>query len=335
MLQANVRSLLAEYSYPSTGIEPIITDLTESGDPDRELGDLPAAAFESREFFDFEMDAVFRRMWIPVAHVSQVSQIGDYLAVDILNESFMIVRGEDEEVRVLSRSCLHRWAALVEGWGNIPGKRIACPFHKWIYDLSGQLVGVPLMQKAADFDRRECKLPSLVMRISNGVVLASLVEGRQLPIGEDDTALMAEILAADGPARNSRLTVDQNWKAVWQNIIENAGADLSELDGEIAWTATETSVIGKTGKSTILASAPSTLVIACGDYRVLITLAPMTPDSTIATFAWFGTAEYTDNTINNMQTLLTEARGTFRFPAPQHLLLKTEKAQLSEHFESL
>ena len=36
-----------------------------------------------------------------------------------------------------------------------------------------------------------------------------------------------------------------------------------------------------------------------------------------------------------MQTLLTEARGTFRFPAPQNLLLKTEKAQLAEHFESL
>src|SRR5579859_974142 len=117
---------------------------------------LPPAAYTSQAFFDLEMERIFRREWLPVGHVGQIPEVGDYFAIDLLNDPLVVVRGPDR-IRVLSRVCLHRWVPVVEGRGN--ARIFSCPFHKWGYALDGQLLGAPFMEGAVEFQPKTCRLP--------------------------------------------------------------------------------------------------------------------------------------------------------------------------------
>src|SRR5450432_400862 len=66
---------------------------------------LPGGTYLSQAFFELERDAVLKRSWIPLAHVSQVPAAGDYLNADLFDEPLIIIHGKDEAIRVMSRVC--------------------------------------------------------------------------------------------------------------------------------------------------------------------------------------------------------------------------------------
>ncbi len=134
---------------------------------------LPAGAYRSQEFFDLEMEMIFRKEWICVGHVSQLATVGDYFTVTLFGEPLVVVRGPDR-VRALSSVCLHRWAPIAEGEGN--AKLFSCPFHRWGYALDGRLLGAPFMERAANFDAKSCRLPEFRSEIVEplGLIFVSL-----------------------------------------------------------------------------------------------------------------------------------------------------------------
>lgn len=69
---------------------------------------LPAQAYTSEEFFDWEVAHLLRAEWQCVAHGSQIPQPGDFVNLDLLGEPLTVVRGGDGTARVLSRVCPHR-----------------------------------------------------------------------------------------------------------------------------------------------------------------------------------------------------------------------------------
>ena len=73
---------------------------------------LPAEAYRSAAFHEFELDAVWRRSWLCVGRVQQIPEAGDYLAITLLDEPLLIVRGQDGAVRAMSALCRHRGHAL-------------------------------------------------------------------------------------------------------------------------------------------------------------------------------------------------------------------------------
>jgi phenylpropionate dioxygenase-like ring-hydroxylating dioxygenase large terminal subunit len=117
---------------------------------------LPPRAYMSQEFFDLEVEKLFKKDWICIGHIAQIPNVGDFFTLEILGEPLVVVRGEDR-IRVLSSVCLHRWAPVVEGKGN--ARLFSCPFHKWGYALDGQLLGAPFMEQAAGFRPKDCRLP--------------------------------------------------------------------------------------------------------------------------------------------------------------------------------
>src|SRR5262245_30854482 len=119
---------------------------------------LPPEAYTSEAFFKLEERKIFRQEWICVGHVSQVANVGDYFTIDMFGEQLVVVRGRDR-IRVMSRLCLHRWASVVRGSGN--ARSFLCPFHNWAYSLEGRLIAAPFMEKAANFDMKNCRLPEI------------------------------------------------------------------------------------------------------------------------------------------------------------------------------
>src|SRR3569623_3855009 len=99
--RTTVRSALPQWSVPQ--IQAEIQRIAEL--PLAQATTLPSQAYTSQEFFDWEVDHVFRNDWMPLAHVSQIPAAGDFLNVDLLGEPLIVVRGKEDKVRVLSRIC--------------------------------------------------------------------------------------------------------------------------------------------------------------------------------------------------------------------------------------
>src|ERR1700681_379278 len=57
---------------------------------------LPRQAYIDEDYFRFEFETVLKTGWLCVAHVSQVKEPGNFLALDLLREPLVILRDKDQ-----------------------------------------------------------------------------------------------------------------------------------------------------------------------------------------------------------------------------------------------
>jgi Rieske 2Fe-2S family protein len=104
--------------------------------------------------YDKEMHEVFAANWCHVGQSYQLSHIGDRLVAQVGNESILIVRNRENELRAYFNVCQHRGSQLCDESGSGYGAAISCPYHAWTYSLNGKLVGA-IHHDQESFDR-EC-----------------------------------------------------------------------------------------------------------------------------------------------------------------------------------
>ena len=155
----------------NTGIESLLRSLAD-GSGSQRTESLPPECYRSEAFYEYEVERVFRRGWISVAHVAQIPLPGDYLCRDLLEEQLLITRDKSGQIHVLSRTCLHRWSEVVSGSGN--AERLVCPFHAWTYELDGQLVGAPVTGEEQGFEVGRCRLHEFRHEIQDGFIFVNL-----------------------------------------------------------------------------------------------------------------------------------------------------------------
>jgi choline monooxygenase len=109
--------------------------------PGATLGTFPLWSYTSQRFFDAEMRRVFLPTWNLLERVELVPHRGDFHALTFMNIPLIMVRGDDDRVRVFANNCRHRGTMLVEGQGNCRG--FTCPYHAWSFALDGGLINAP------------------------------------------------------------------------------------------------------------------------------------------------------------------------------------------------
>jgi phenylpropionate dioxygenase-like ring-hydroxylating dioxygenase large terminal subunit len=181
------------------------------------LPPVPAARYGDTAFAALERDAVFGRSWLFVAHADEVREPGDYLVVDQLPQPIVLVRGHDGVVRAFYNTCMHRGTALVtERCGNT-GRRLTCPYHSWVYDLEGTLVGLPDAGNFSDLDRDRHALGPIRCETWGPLVFVNLDPGAPpltealAPVSDD----LGEMAGLDGRLHLAGRTVREvpvNWK---------------------------------------------------------------------------------------------------------------------------
>lgn len=102
--------------------------------------------YASREYHERERELLWMRVWQVAGRVDELPEAGDWKEHRIFDQSHLIVRGKDGKIRGFVNACRHRGNLLCEGKGH--SSRIACPYHRWQYDLDGRLLVVP----KPDFD---------------------------------------------------------------------------------------------------------------------------------------------------------------------------------------
>ncbi len=109
---------------------------------------LPRGAYLSRDYYDEEMERIFRPGWVAVGLGAQLPEPGFVHPVTIAGEPPLITRDKTGALHVLRNVCRHRGLKLVEDAGPNKGSKIACPYHRWWYGLDGALGGTPYWDKA-------------------------------------------------------------------------------------------------------------------------------------------------------------------------------------------
>jgi len=95
------------------------------------------------EVFAREQERIFRRVWLYVAHESEVPRPGDFVVTRLGPDEVVLVRQPDASLALLHNRCAHRGARVV-GEASGCARRFHCPYHSWTYRLDGTLLGVPL-----------------------------------------------------------------------------------------------------------------------------------------------------------------------------------------------
>ena len=126
----------------NAGLSPEATRLLATMGEDIQRGMVPLWIMGNPEIYQMELDRIFARNWIYMAHESELPKNGDYLARTIGEDPFIVVRGEDGRIRVLFDSCRHHGTRVCPAdKGNTA--TFLCPFHGWTYKNTGALSGVP------------------------------------------------------------------------------------------------------------------------------------------------------------------------------------------------
>jgi phenylpropionate dioxygenase-like ring-hydroxylating dioxygenase large terminal subunit len=164
-------------------------------------------AYADPEVFALEQQRIFGRLWLYVAHESQLRNPGDFVRTQLVQHEVLVTRHQDGKIYVLHNRCPHRGARLcmVDSGSS---RLLTCPYHAWAFRPDGTLSAVPHPKSyPANFSLTDPQ--NHMQRVKNvdtyrGFVFANL---------DDDAAPLTEYL---GPMRE-----------VIDNLIERAP------DGEI------------------------------------------------------------------------------------------------------
>ena len=189
--------------------------------PIAEARHLSGAFYSSQEVYELEKRNIYMRDWLCVARVEELERPGDYMALRIMGEPALLVRGADGVLRAFANTCAHRGVEVVWGTGN--ATHFSCPYHGWTYDLEGALTGAAFMDDSQAFDPGRCGLPPLRLGVWAGWVFITF-DGEAPPLAE----FVAHFEREFGFLRQQdcRLAVkvevelDCNWKLFVENLLD-------------------------------------------------------------------------------------------------------------------
>ena len=185
---------------------------------------LPAWTYRDPAFFEVEMARVMRPSWQVVCHTSDIAESGDWQTLEFLNESIVVVRGEDKHVRAFTNVCRHRGSRLLTEVSGC-AKRLTCPYHGWTYGLDGRLTGVPCKSDYPGLDMEAHGLVPVELEVWKGFVFVRLTNR-----GPSVATMMAPYEDLIAPYRFEQLRAlgrvtlrprDVNWKNVADNYSDN------------------------------------------------------------------------------------------------------------------
>ncbi len=146
-------------------------DLKDALKPVEQATTLPSRFYTDPAIYALEREHILKKSWLCAGHSDQIPSAGDYFTVEILEESLLLVRDSDNQIRAFSNSCRHRGFPVADGSGN---KHVfTCGFHGWSYNLDGSLRGAPQMDQAQGFDRKRCHLHGFLVEVWQGFIFMS------------------------------------------------------------------------------------------------------------------------------------------------------------------
>ncbi len=198
--------------YARTGTIPLADEVLE----------IPADRYYDPDRWQAEMEAIFARVPLVLGFTCELRNPGDYKAMNAGDVPIILVRGQDGVMRAFVNMCSHRGAQMVEvGSGNT--RRFTCPYHAWVYDGEGALVGIRDRHEFGEIDTDCHGLTPLPVEERVGIIWGSTTPGADLHL-DAFLAGYDELLAAhrfDELEFVGRQAIPgPNWKVAYDGYLD-------------------------------------------------------------------------------------------------------------------
>jgi glycine betaine catabolism A len=202
---------------------------------------LPSSYYWSEEIFSREKERIFFREWFCAGREEQLPNPGDFLVLDIVGESILVVRTKDGGLAAHYNVCRHRGARLctsdaeppvsddVHLKGGVLGTPgIRCPYHQWTYALDGKLLHAPHFTDGPAFSKSDFSLYPVGLETWGGFFFLNLSPGQPpeecrtllQQLGETIPRVKRYPLGDLRAAATIKYEVQANWKAIVENYNE-------------------------------------------------------------------------------------------------------------------
>ena len=140
------------------------------------LATFPGRYYYDPAIFAREQERIFARMWVYGGVANSLAKPGDYRTLTIANESVIVVRTKQGDLRAFLNVCRHRGSRLCpEASGHLNGS-IQCRYHAWTYALDGRLIGAPNVFNRPEFERDLYGLHPVALEVWQGLIWLNLSE---------------------------------------------------------------------------------------------------------------------------------------------------------------
>jgi phenylpropionate dioxygenase-like ring-hydroxylating dioxygenase large terminal subunit len=111
-------------------------------DVDVERGLVSRRIFADPAIYQVELEQIFARCWLYLAHESQIANPGDFITANMGEEAVLVTRDADGGINAFLNTCRHRGNRVCRA-DQGQATAFVCPYHGWTYDNKGRLAGVP------------------------------------------------------------------------------------------------------------------------------------------------------------------------------------------------
>jgi phenylpropionate dioxygenase-like ring-hydroxylating dioxygenase large terminal subunit len=195
------------------------TDMSE------DIYTVPVEYYTSRAHYEDEIEVLFKGQPLVLCLSGALPRPGSYWTVDLLGTPILVTRDERGVVHAFANTCRHRGVRVVDGGGQ--ARRFTCPFHAWVYDLQGKLVGVPVASAFEGLCREEKGLVELPVAEGYGLIIGRLQPGDPVDVdaylgpGLTDELSVLDFDRWEPYSEPHMHPVKANWKVTLDTYREN------------------------------------------------------------------------------------------------------------------
>ena len=181
---------------------------------------LPQGLYNDPAAYEFDLKAIFARHWMLAGFEVELPKPGTYLALSIGPWPVVVVRDRQGQLGAFHNSCRHRGSQICPA-GTGAAARLVCPYHKWTYELTGELVHAGRM--GDDFDPGAHGLKPVKLETLAGVIYLCVADDPPdfapfreafAPLLEPHDLLNAKVVF------ETTLVEKANWKLAMENARE-------------------------------------------------------------------------------------------------------------------
>jgi len=211
--------------------------------------------FWDEELYRLELERVFARSWLFLAHESAIPKPGDFFTTYMGEDAVIVARTQSGEIKAFVNSCTHRGNQVCNAEsGNT--RSFTCSYHGWSYGLDGSLQGVPLEREAYhdQLDKSQLGMRPVAKLESFGGFIFGCFDSEAPPLREylGDMAWYLETFTTRGGAEllgpPLKSILRCNWKIPCENFacdsyhvgwthaaaLKTAGGGLAPMIGNVA-----------------------------------------------------------------------------------------------------
>jgi ethylbenzene dioxygenase alpha subunit len=178
--------------------------------------------------YQHELEKIFARCWLFLAHESQLPKPGDYLATYMGEDNVLVVRQKDGSFKAFLNTCPHRGNRLsFSDFGN--ARSFICNYHGWSFGIDGQLRGMAGQElfDASGMDRKAHGLHEVAQVASYKGLIFGNLDTAAPPLSEylgDFRYYLDAMLDMDGKGTEFvggpvKSVINCNWKIPTENFI--------------------------------------------------------------------------------------------------------------------